>query len=79
MRSQVPMSRLEPDEHINDRYKAIEERLTVRSRAAVRCLARPPGDLVPELVFRPLWHPQCPGSCVFSSVLLVDCRLCASG
>lgn len=27
---QVPMSKMEPDEALNDRYKAIEDRLSVR-------------------------------------------------
>jgi hypothetical protein len=28
-RLQVPMSKMESDEHLNDRYKAIEDRLAV--------------------------------------------------
>lgn len=31
----VPMSRFEQDEHINDRYKAMEERLAVSRRLSV--------------------------------------------
>lgn len=34
---QVPMSRFEPDEYVNDRYAAIEERLAVCGVALVPC------------------------------------------
>lgn len=44
---QAPMSRMEPDQYINDRYQAIEDRLRVRARlsraaaAAAAAAARP--------------------------------------
>ncbi len=44
MLPQAPMSRIEPDQFINDRYQAIEDRLKVRARAAGRrrrCRRRP--------------------------------------
>ena len=47
-RLQAPMSRMETDQFINDRYQAIEDRLKVRARrrsAAAAC-ARPPPTLV---------------------------------
>jgi hypothetical protein len=34
---QVPMSRFEPEEYVNDRYAAIEERLAVRRVAMTAC------------------------------------------
>ena len=34
------MSRIEPDQFINDRYQAIEDRLKVRPRADAHCRRR---------------------------------------
>lgn len=45
---QAPMSRVEPDQYINDRYQAIEDRLKVRRQSGKPRPLPPPPPLPPS-------------------------------
>lgn len=81
LRLQVPMSKVEPLEFINERYKAMEERLAVRtcSPALNKCTSCPclPG---PTCLRLPVWAglSQAVGN-ISLLACLTSCRLFASG